>query len=98
MQNLQTIIELGFQQTPAGWLFRGKHQKFIAVEGYDKRFITLYLVHPEIDRRLLSPNKGRHYLSRIKDCCSNESVKRAVEKFDLLEDRIIRSWSITIKE
>ncbi len=96
MQDINTIKELGFQLTPAGWLFRGKHQKFVAKEEYDKRFIELFLVAPEIDTRPLSPRKGMHFWTRVKNCCSDGSVKRAIEKYDLPETQIARGWGITI--
>ncbi len=89
MQTIDTIKELGFQKTPSGWLYRGRNQKFVAKEGCDGMFIELFIVSPEIDKRPFSPNKGKHFLNFVKDCCSDGSVKRAIEKYDIPRDRML---------
>ena len=91
MQNLETLIELGFKKIPSGeYLFRGKYQKFVATicEGTNT-FVELRKIHPNIDNRPLSENKGRHYRVTIKDCCSAGSVERAIKKYDVPESRYI---------
>lgn len=86
MQNLQTLIELGFQKNLHGeYFWRGKNKTFIGkVVDYNGpvEFVELFLVSDEIDQRPNSDMKGRHYRSLIKDCCSNGSVERALKKYD----------------
>lgn len=89
MQNEQTLLDLGFKKIPSGeFLFRGKNQKFVAevVEGTNS-FVTLRKIHPDIDRRPLSKTKGCHFRSTIKDCCSSNSVERAIKKYDVPESQ-----------
>ena len=54
MQNIQTLIDLGFKKIPSGgYLFRGKNQKFVAFVceiGSLREYVELYKVHPEIDK------------------------------------------------
>lgn len=89
MQNLETLIELGFKKIPSGeYLFRGKHQKFVATicEGTNT-FVELRKIHPKIDNRPLSDKKGCHFRSPLKNCCSTGSVERAIKKYDVPESR-----------
>lgn len=90
MQNIQTLIDLGFKKIPSGgYLFRGKNQKFVASVceiGSLREYVELYKVHPEIDKRKNSPRYGHHFRSKIKDCVSSGSVERAIKKFDQPED------------
>lgn len=83
MQNIDTIKELGFQQNAHGeWFFRGEHQYFVAKEGYDGKFVELFRVSLEIDRRPHSTHRGRHYKELIKDCCAKGSLAAAIKKYD----------------
>ena len=89
MQNTQTLLDLGFKKIPSGeYLFRGKNQKFVATvcECNPPVFVELYKIHPAIDKRPKSPNFGRHFRSRIKDCISEGSVERAIKHFDQPEE------------
>ena len=89
MQTEQTLIALGFTKIPSGeWLFRGKHQKFVAHEvTYNGPvYVSLSKIHPDIDNRPDSNRKGHHYRSFIKDCCSVGSVERAINKYDVPEE------------
>lgn len=90
MQNTETLLALGFKMIPSGeYLFRGKHQKFVATvseEHTNMAYVNLYKIHPDIDKRPNSDKKGCHFRSRIKDCVSTDSVKRAIEKFDKPEE------------
>jgi len=92
MQNEQTLLDIGFKRIAATdeYLYRGIHQKFTAFVGYDKTFIQLYLVSPFVDERPNSDTKGKHFRSRIKDCCSHGSIARAVLEYDLQESMIKR--------
>lgn len=101
MQNEQTLIDLGFHQADLTdhWQFTGKHQKFIATIGYNRTFIELFLVSPNIDMRPNSDTKGLHFQSTIKDCCSSGSVERAINKYDVPEEFIQRQVGyVTIKQ
>lgn len=89
MQNEQTLIDIGFTKIASDeWLFRGKHQKFIAheVASNGPAYISLSKIHPDIDNRPNSDRKGHHYISFIKNCCSIGSVERAIDKYDVPEE------------
>ena len=89
MQNIQTLIDLGFKKIPSGeYLFRGKNQKFVANvnETNPPVYVELYKIHPGIDKRKNSPHYGRHFRSKIKDCVSSCSVERAIKHFDQPEE------------
>lgn len=87
MQNTQTLIELGFQKNLHGeYFWRGEKQIFVGVVvDYNGpyEFVLLFRVCSEIDMRPHSHNKGRHYKTFIKDCCSNGSVERALKQYDI---------------
>lgn len=87
MQNLQTLIELGFQKNLHGeYFWRGQHRTFVAkVVDYNGpvEFVELYKVSDQIDLRVNSERKGRRYQTFIKDCCSIGSVGRAIKTYDL---------------
>jgi hypothetical protein len=87
MQDLNTLISLGFQKNLHGELFwRGTHKVFVAeVVNYNGPvvFVDLSKVSNEIDERPNSERKGRHYQSFIKSCCSDGSVSRALVKHDI---------------
>lgn len=93
MQNTETLLSLGFKKIPSGeYLFRGKYQKFVATvseEGSNRAYVNLYKIHPNIDRRPNSLRKGCHFRARVKDCVSADSVKRAIEKFDVPEEQFM---------
>lgn len=96
MQNLQTLIDLGFQKNLHGeYFWRGKHVTFTAVVcDYNgpTPFVILSKVEDQIDERPHSLNKGRHYKTVIKDCCSIGSVGRAIKKYDVPKvDRSVSS-------
>jgi len=96
MQNEQTLIDLGFQKMPSGeYLFRGKHQKFIAqvTTCNGPVYVELYLISPEIDNRPYSNRKGCHFQHKIKDCCSHGSVERAIKKYDLPSQDMTMSFT-----
>lgn len=100
MQNIETLRNLGFQQNSRGmWFWRGKNQKFVGKLGYNSKFISLYLVSPDIDKRPVSANKGYHFLSYIKDCVSNGSVEQVLKTYDIEESRLNRgAFGIKIKQ
>jgi hypothetical protein len=87
MQNTQTLIELGFQKNLHGeYFWRGKNVIFTAkVVDYNGpiEFVQLSKVCDQIDMRPHSTRKGRHYQTFIKYCCSNGSVERALNKYDI---------------
>jgi hypothetical protein len=87
MQNTQTLIELGFQKNLHGeYFWRGQKQTFVAKvvdHNGPYEFVSLFRVCSEIDMRPYSHNKGRHYKSFIKDCCSKGSVERALKQYDI---------------
>lgn len=86
MQNLQTLIDLGFQKNLHGeYFWRGQKQTFVAkVVDYNgpTEFVELFKVSTQIDLRPNSDRKGRYYQSFIKDCNSIGSVERALKKYD----------------
>lgn len=93
MQNEQTLIDLGFKKLSSGeWLWRGKNQKFTArvITNNGPSYVSLLMVSPEIDKRPLSENRGKHFRSTVKECCSTGSVERALLKYDLPEHEINR--------
>ena len=104
MQDTKTLTDLGFRNKPSlndnEYLFRGRHQKFVAIAHKDAgtTYVSLYMVSTEIDRRPLSSRYGLFYRSVVKDCCSIGSVEKAIAKYDLTEDQISRSGiTVTIK-
>ena len=92
MQNEETLRYHGFKKISGTdeWLYRGVHQKFTARLGFDGTFVELFLVSPDIDQRPLSDTKGKHFRSLIKDCCSTDSVGRALHAYDIPERDIVR--------
>lgn len=91
MQSEKTLMDLKFYQTEeGGWYKKGIHQLFKAdVEKNNSQiYIRLLLVRDEIDFRKHSTNYGKHYLSPIKDCCSDGSVEKALIKYDIAIDQI----------
>ena len=87
MQNLETLILLGFQKYESEenmFFFNGKHQTFIATPVLDNPhpYVRLYALSKNIDERPLSPRKGLPYINPIKDCCSTGSVERALRYYD----------------
>ena len=95
MQNEQTLIDIGFKKIRSGeYLYRGKHQKFTAqvTTCNGPVYVELFLVCPESDNRQNSNRKGCHFRHKIKDCCSQGSVERAIKKYDLQERQIIRTF------
>jgi hypothetical protein len=86
MQNLQTLIDLGFQKNLHGeYFWRGAKKVFVGsvISCNGPEYVQLFLVSDKVDERPHSDNKGRHYKSLIKDCCSNGSVERTIKKYDL---------------
>jgi hypothetical protein len=87
MQNLQTLIELGFQKNLHGeYFYRGNNSTFVGrVVDYNGpiEFVQLFMVSDKVDNRPASDRKGRYYQSLIKDCCSVGSVERAIKKYDI---------------
>lgn len=87
MQNLTTLRSLGFQTNLHGEHFwRGKHKTFVGkvIECNGPiPYVQLFEVSAKVDTRPNSTNKGRHYQSLIKDCCSIGSVERALIKYDI---------------
>jgi hypothetical protein len=85
MQNLQTLIDLGFQKNLHGeYFWRGAKSILVAdvIECNGPHpYIQLYLVSDKVDERPHSTTKGRHFKSLIKDCCSAGSVERAIKKY-----------------
>jgi hypothetical protein len=88
MQNEQTLIELGFKETPRGFLYTGKNISFMALvqKSNGPVYVELFYISDKIDKRPLSNTLGQHLLGRIKDCCSNGSVEKAINKFDIKAD------------
>jgi hypothetical protein len=89
MQNEQTLIELGFTKNEDGdYLLPGRNRVFIAhVNNYNGPpvYVELFYLSKKIDNRPLSPNFGKPLIGRIKDCCSNGSVERAIKNYDYEE-------------
>lgn len=87
MQNLHTLIDLGFQKNLHGeYFWRGTHKTFTAkVCDYNGPVtsVELSVVSKQVDMRPLSHRKGRHYQTFLKDCVSNGSVERALKHFDV---------------
>jgi len=86
MQDEKTLELLGFQKDKYGdMVFVGQHRTLVThvLRCNGPVYVELFLVSDKIDERELSPTKGRPLLSRIKDCCSNGSVERAIKKYDL---------------
>lgn len=91
MQNEQTLIDLGFRKISSGeYLFFGANQIFLADihEEGGRAFVVLKCASPEIDNRPYSDNKGKRYRRYIKHCCSNNSVRNAIAKYDLPETHL----------
>lgn len=89
MQNEQTLKDLGFQKNSFGeWFWRGHHHTFTA-KVVDCNgpviHVDLFKVSKEIDARPLSHSKGRHYQTHLKQCLSEGSIKRALQKYDTAE-------------
>lgn len=86
MQNIDTLIELGFQKNLHGeYFWRGKNATFVAkvIEfNGPTPFVELFRVSNEVDHRPLSTRRGRHYQQFVKDCCSHGSVERALKLYD----------------
>jgi hypothetical protein len=86
MQNLQTLIQLGFQKNLHGeYFWRGKKVTFVArLVDYNGPycFVEIFIVSSKIDDRPMSERRGRHYQSFVKDCCSQGSVERAIKFYD----------------
>lgn len=93
MQNKQTLIDLGFRKMSSSdeFLFRGRFQKFTAkiITYNPPDYIQLFIVCPDVDFRHKSDNYGKHFRKAIKDCCSNGSIKRALNYYDVPDDMII---------
>lgn len=90
MQNEKTLIKLGFHKNNEGyWELSGNHQTFLAsVVDFDGPIhVQLSKLHPNIDKRESSPRKGLHFISQIKQCCSDGSIERAILKYDVPEER-----------
>ena len=88
MQNKQTLIDLGFTENENGdYLLKGVNRTFLAhVNAYNGPvYIELFYVSKRIDNRPLSPKFGHPLIGRIKDCCSNGSVERAIKDYDTKE-------------
>lgn len=88
MQNEQTLIDLGFTINADGnWELKGNNRTFIAHVTTCNRpvYIELFYQSKKIDNRPLSKNFGKPLIGRIKDCCSDGSVERAIHKFDYKE-------------
>ncbi len=89
MQNEKTLIDLGFQKNGETWIFKGKHQVFLAkVIDVHPVYVTLYMQSDKIDLRKLSNNYGKPYINPVKDCCSNGSVERALNRYDIPNERL----------
>lgn len=89
MNDESVLKKLGFTINDEGrWQLNGKHQTFIAdVITYNGPvYVTLKKLHPDIDERELSCRKGLNYISTIKDCVSEGSIERAIEKYDIPEE------------
>lgn len=101
MQNESTLINLGFHKILENkWEKQGKFQKFIAVVEVNNPpvYISLYMESQKIDTRKHSPYLGKKLNCRIKDCCSNDSVSKALSKYDLPDDNIKYTTSGVIIE
>lgn len=86
MQNLDTLLKLGFQKYESEesmFYLKGKHQTFIALPILaPPPYVRLYALSKNIDQRPLSRRKGLPFINPIKDCCSNGSVERAIQYYD----------------
>ena len=95
VQNLDTLLALGFTKITSSncdeYLFRGRHQKFIArvISWNPPEYVSLFHVGPICDKPL-SPMFGKHYRMVVKDCMSEGSVAKALQQYDLPEERLYR--------
>ena len=94
MQNLQTLLDLGFRPYTDGgegdYVFYGKKQTFIArvLDEKGDPYIRLYMLSDKIDNRPLSSRRGLPYINPVKDCCSSGSAEQAIKMYDVETDRI----------
>lgn len=87
MQNEDVLKGLGFKlMDDSRWHYQGTHQHFIAdvlESGNKQPYVSLFRLHPKVDDRPKSPNFGKHYIGRIKDCVSVGSVFCAIMLYDV---------------
>lgn len=86
MQNEQTLLDLGFTKDEWGeYIFKANKVSFMGevITCNGPVYVQLFKISDKIDSRPLSPFKGRHLRSLIKDCCSNGSVERTIKKYDV---------------
>jgi hypothetical protein len=89
MQNAQTLIDLGFTINANGqYIFKGEQRTFLAqvTTCNGPVYIELFYLSKKIDNRPLSKNFGKPLVGRIKDCCTNGSVERAIKQHDYDEE------------
>lgn len=88
MQNENTLKELGFSLNDDGeYILKGNKRTFLAkvTTCNGPVYIELFYISRKIDNRPLSPKFGKPLIGRIKDCCSDGSVHRAITNFDYEE-------------
>ena len=96
VQNIDTLLALGFTKITSSdcdeYLFRGRHQKFIAkvVTCNGPHYVSLFHAG-EVCTKPLSPMFGKHYRMIVKDCTSDGSVEKALKDYDLPEGSLYRT-------
>lgn len=87
MQNLETLLKLGFKKyesEPGSYFFKGKYQTFIATPIPDPPpYVRLFVLSKKTDERPKSPRRGLPFINTVKDCCSGGSVERAISYYDV---------------